>query len=582
MTEVNIDTERVDDVPLLIGQQQAMGVPQVLDEVIVTHGNHEGLSVGWLTAIWLAYILSEADHRMCEVEPWAASRQETLSALLSQPMGEKDFTDDRLADILRYLGDDEVWEAVETRLGKRLIRVYALKPDTVRLDSTAAAVYHDPERGTLFRHGHSKDHRPDLAQFKVMLGALDPLGMPVATLVLAGNRDDDGLYVPAIKRARPVVGEGGRLYIGDSKMAALDTRAFLQHSGDYYLVPLPMTGEVPDLLERLLKPVWSKQQALKPIYVAEAESDQGTGAKTKKLLGLGYETTRFQEAEVEGQRVVWKERLLVVYSRAHAKQARRGLDQRLERAERTLQALTPPRGRGRRPQWDDLGALQTQAQAILKRRRVEGLLEVSYVREVQQRRVRKYGHRPARTEERVRYVIQVQRNGAAIRAARRLMGWRLYAVTAAQEQMSLTEAVWAYRGAPRIERDFRRLKGHPLGIRPLYVQRDDHARGMVRLLSLALRILTLVEYVVRERLRTAGETLKGLYAGNPQRQTSRPTTERLLKAFKGITLTVVQLPEQMIRHATPLSDLQKRILSLLGLPRSTYEALALSADPIPP
>jgi transposase len=105
---------------------------------------------------------------------------------------------------------------------------------------------------------------------------------------------------------------------------------------------------------------------------------------------------------------------------------------------------------------------------------------------------------------------------------------------------------------------------------------------MVRLLSLALRILTLVEYVVRERLRTAGETLKGLYAGNPQRQTSRPTTERLLKAFKGITLTVVQLPEQMIRHATPLSDLQKRILSLLGLPRSTYEALALSADPIPP
>jgi transposase len=582
MTEVNIDTERVDDVPLLIGQQQAMGVPQVLDEVIVTHGNHEGLSVGWLTAIWLAYILSEADHRMCEVEPWAASRQETLSALLSQPMGEKDFTDDRLADILRYLGDDEVWEAVETRLGKRLIRVYALKPDTVRLDSTAAAVYHDPERGTLFRHGHSKDHRPDLAQFKVMLGALDPLGMPVATLVLAGNRDDDGLYVPAIKRARPVVGEGGRLYIGDSKMAALDTRAFLQHSGDYYLVPLPMTGGVPDLLERLLKPVWSKQQALKLIYVAEAESDQGTGAKTKKLLGLGYETTRFQEAEVEGQRVVWKERLLVVYSRAHAKQARRGLDQRLERAERTLQALTPPRGRGRRPQWDDLGALQTQAQAILKRRRVEGLLEVSYVREVQQRRVRKYGHRPARTEERVRYVIQVQRNGAAIRAARRLMGWRLYAVTAAQEQMSLTEAVWAYRGAPRIERDFRRLKGHPLGLRPLYVQRDDHARGMVRLLSLALRILTLVEYVVRERLRTAGETLKGLYAGNPQRQTSRPTTERLLKAFKGITLTVVQLPEQMIRHATPLSDLQKRILSLLGLPRSTYEALALSADPIPP
>jgi hypothetical protein len=72
MAEVRIDTERVDDVPLLIRQQQAMGIPQVLDTVVTPHGNRQGLSVGWLTASWLAFILSEADHRMCEVEPWAA------------------------------------------------------------------------------------------------------------------------------------------------------------------------------------------------------------------------------------------------------------------------------------------------------------------------------------------------------------------------------------------------------------------------------------------------------------------------------------------------------------------------------
>lgn len=57
MTEVNIDTERVDDVPVLIRQQQAMGIPQVLDEVLVPHGNREGMSMGWLTASWLAYIM---------------------------------------------------------------------------------------------------------------------------------------------------------------------------------------------------------------------------------------------------------------------------------------------------------------------------------------------------------------------------------------------------------------------------------------------------------------------------------------------------------------------------------------------
>jgi len=266
MAEVEIHSERIDDVPLLVHQQRRMGIPEVLDEVIHPHGNRRGLSIGWLTTAWLSYILSEADHRMSEVEPWAEAQIETLSALLSEPVRVKDFTDDRLADVLRTLSDDETWEEVEARLGQRLIRVYALPREAVRLDSTTAAVHHDPERGTLFRHGHSKDHRPDLAQFKVMLGALDPLGMPLATLVVAGNEADDGLYIPTIARTRRVVGQGGRLYIGDVKMGALATRTFVQAGRDYYLTPLARTGEVPGLMARLLEPVWKGEQALERIY----------------------------------------------------------------------------------------------------------------------------------------------------------------------------------------------------------------------------------------------------------------------------------------------------------------------------
>ena len=422
MAEVEIRTERVDDVPLLIHQQQKMGIPDVLNEVIHPHGNREGLSVGWLATAWLSYILSEADHRMSEVEPWAEKQWHTLQALVPEPVGVKDFTDDRLADVLRYLSDDETWEEVESELGRRLIRVYDLHQEPVRLDSTGVAVYHDAEGNSLFRHGHSKDHRPDLAQFKVMLGALDPLGMPIATLVVAGHEADDGLYVPTITRSRPVVGQGGRLYIGDCKMGALATRAFIHAGGDYYLVPLAQRGEVPELLARCLEQVWAKEQSLELIWAPE---DEGTNARPQ-LLALGFETTRRQEAEVDGQAVVWEERLLMVYSPTLAKQARRGLRQRLKRAEEELKALTPSRGRGRR-QWGDLEALQAAVQAILKKRRGEGLLEVTYEREVERRRIRKYGHRPARTEERVRYVVHVRRNEEAITDARRRLGWRLYA-----------------------------------------------------------------------------------------------------------------------------------------------------------
>ncbi|MDZ8260570.1 hypothetical protein [Nostoc sp. ChiQUE01b] len=48
--------------------------------------------------------------------------------------------------------------------------------------------------------GHSKDHRPDLAQVKIMLSTLDPLGMPIAAEILSGEKADDPLYVPAIQR----------------------------------------------------------------------------------------------------------------------------------------------------------------------------------------------------------------------------------------------------------------------------------------------------------------------------------------------------------------------------------------------
>ena len=150
------------------------------------------------------------------------------------------------------------------------------------------------------------------------------------------------------------------------------------------------------------------------------------------------------------------------------------------------------------------------------------------------------------------------------------------------EQFSLTQAVLAYRQATTIERDFSRLKGRPLGLRPVYLHREDHLTGLVRLLSLALRILTLTEFVARRSLTTENESLAGLYPGNPKQQTDQPTTERLLAAFKEITLSVVQLPGQRIVHITPLTPLQSRILKLLDLPTSIYTDLAVNILPNPP
>jgi len=95
--------------------------------------------------------------------------------------------------VLDYLGNDERWDAFEADLSRRLIRVYDLTPQIVRLDSTSSSSSAQVSPDGLLQFGHSKDHRPDLPQFKVQLSALDPIGLPVTNTIVSGERADDGL-----------------------------------------------------------------------------------------------------------------------------------------------------------------------------------------------------------------------------------------------------------------------------------------------------------------------------------------------------------------------------------------------------
>jgi transposase len=224
-----IITERVDDIPRLLEQMQQMALPRLLDDHFPAHGHWQGLSPGWVSTIWRSSILSRGDHRLVHVEPWVATRLGTLHIATTQAMERVDFTDDRLESVLRQLSDDSRWAQFERRLNQHTIRVYDLSPERVHVDSTTASVSAEG----LFQFGHSKDHRPDLPQVKVMQVVLDPLGMPLATDVVSGERADDPLYVPCIQRVQASLGRRGLLFVGDCKMAAQDTRAFIALAGAY-------------------------------------------------------------------------------------------------------------------------------------------------------------------------------------------------------------------------------------------------------------------------------------------------------------------------------------------------------------
>jgi transposase len=187
--------------------------------------------------------------------------------------------------------------------------------------------------------------------------------------------------------------------------------------------------------------------------------------------------------------------------------------------------------------------------------------------------VRRYGQRPAtvRVERDSRVTAVVAQE--AVATAVQQLGWRVSATNQGADRLTLAQAVLASRSAYLIERGFRWLKGQPLSLPPMYLEREEHVTGLIRLLSVGWRVLTLLEFVVRRRLTAAGVALAGVYTGNPTRATTQPTAERLVETFQEVTLTVIQEGRDKRWHLTPLSPMQQRILALLDCPLDVYTRL---------
>lgn len=422
----------------------------------------------------------------------------------------------------------------------------------MRLDSTTSYGYHVVGEDGLMQLGHSKDHRPDKPQLKLMAAVAEPAGQMLCSEVRPGNQSDDGLYLPMVERARQIVGQG-KLYIGDAKMAALATREALVAGGDDYLTRLPQPA-MRSKLAGWVAQALSKEQLLEPIRTADGTA-YGEGYAFEREIGKAHR---------------WTERVIIYRPEAQAERLRRRLEEKLEKATEDMLALTPAPGPGRkqirRPR--DLSKAITW---IEKKHRVEGLLWATWSSEPW----------PSRAEpDRERcFVKSVTKREERVRAAMERLGWQVLVTSLPTERLSLPDTVRAYNASWIIELQFRDIKNRPLGIQPLLVTRDDQITGLTHLILLALRIMSLITTTVRRSLKRTGEVLGGLFEGQKARTTDRPTGRRLLQAFlrHEITLIRIRAPGQDIVHLEPLPGVLTAILKHMGLSESVYTDLASAA-----
>jgi transposase len=482
--ELVIIVERVDDGALLIAQMITMGLPEILDRHIPRHWKQRGLSWGWTAVMWLAYILTEGDHRKVSVEAYIRGMKHTLSQLSNQVIEAVDFSDDRLGHLLKHVRKPTYGHKIERDLHARSMEVYDLSQEVIRCDATTVSGDHEVTDGGLLQCGQSKDD-PTRPQIKVMMGALDPLGMPLATDVLSGERADDGLDIPIIKRIRSGLNKTGLLFVGDCKMRALETRRHVVGHQDFSLSPLPLRGLTAEAMEAWIAEGVAKDRG------DELERIVRTDDRGQEVLAAeGYEFERTCGASVGEEE--WTERVLVVRSPVHAARQASGVATRLAHAETTLAALTPPRGRGKRQITDEAMLLEA-IDKVLKAHRVDGLLSVAWAKQVERKtqyvgRGRGSASREKRVIRSIRsHITPITRQEDKLAELSQRFGWKAFVTNAVQTRLSLRDAVLCYRNEYRVERIFNRLKSR-VHIAPLFVKLNDQIEGLTYLLALGVRV----------------------------------------------------------------------------------------------
>ena len=346
-------------------------------------------------------------------------------------------------------------------------------------------------------------------------------------------------------------------------------RAEIVAPQDSYLCPLSAKQMPEAELDRVLAPVLGNTLAPSAIRLPNAD---GVCAETDAPVAMGFTYTVARSASDQaGQAHTWPERRLVVRSLALAASQEQRVRQRVARAVTELNALDA-RQPGK-PRLPDAAAAYQGAAAILAKHRVEGLVTVTVTPDVHEHVKRRYGTRPATTVRSARVRVCAACAETPLAQAVQRLGWRVYATNHTAEGLSLAQGVAAYRSDYLIEQGFGRLKGRSLSLTPLFLRDDQRGVALLCLLSIALRVLVLMPCIVRRNLQQAGATLKGIYPGQPGRQTAQPTTEMMLGALRGVTLSRIKSDGKLMDHLTPLHAGHKRILSLMAVPLESYDAL---------
>jgi transposase len=393
--------------------------------------------------------------------------------------------------------------------------------------------------------GHSKDHRPDLKQFKVGLG-VNQNGAVGLGDILDGNESDKTWNQQFIQRLTDVYGDEDPLpvYVVDSAGVTQQTLNRLKTHDMDLISRMPNTYALP---EELIERAW------------ETDDWREVGTLSDRSDAAEYRLQSFEEP-LYGESY----RFVVVHSSKLDGRKERAVDNELERTKKDLQS-----------ELNDLEsrefACEEDAREAVKRFEQQTMdeaveLETS-IEEESRRETRDGPGRPPKDWEpdyETVYRVEgtLQRNQEVIRQRKEKAScFVLITSLEESEQWSHRRVLETYKDQSSVERSFAFIKD-PKTIGPMYLDSPERVEALGYVLLMALLVYSLIERRVRRALESEEDPMK--LAGG--KQSHRPTGRRVLERFENMMVakdgSTRSLPDNL--------PIPGRVLDLLGMGESIY------------
>ncbi len=537
--------------PLLHGIGKRLGLEELLGRYVASHGNDRIPVVD--TLILLAYNLTLGKQPLYELPGWVQSidRRSIGYTELDPDL----FNDDRFGRSLNRLYEADR-ACLMTELVASGVRAFDLDLQRIHNDSTSVKAYGKypgkTRTGVEFKKGHSKDHRPDLKQLVFSLSVCADGAVPIHHKVYAGNRTDDTTHIETWNTLRKITPDPFFLYVADSKLCTDEQLSYIVAQGGRAITIMPETwGEVAEFKSALR----TTRKAKREIW-RRRKPEHGDEIEYFSVFAGNYLTRK------RGYRIHW------IYSSEKRRRDRKSREEHLAKAEQDLLELNIRLNTRNLKTREEIEAA---VESILEKNSVTGLLTYRIGTSQEHDRVQIGKGRPGkhtRYETRTRkiYNLTWSRNLGALKIEARLDG--IFPLLCTDTERTAKEVLQAYKYQPRLEKRFSQFKSFH-NVAPFLFKKVSRVEANLFVFFIALMLQTLLEREVRLKMTEDG--LKSLLLYPEERESDRPTTNKIIDVFDGVSsYSIIQNGRVVEEFKDDLNETQMTILRYLNISVDEY------------